>query len=272
MELANGATLMSIMSGVISPTSGEIWMEGEAITGKMDVLRANLGFCPQHNILFDQLTVREHIIFFAMMKGFPEKDVEREVIRYVDRLGLLDKLHEQTSTLSGGMKRKVSLAIALCGGSTIVYCDEPTAGIDPMARRMIWDIMRHEKQNRTVLLSTHFMDEADVLADRVAILAGGTIKSYGSPLFLKNAYHTGYILHCEKGPNCNEDQVLALLTKYIPNIKPFNNVATELTFKLDSQHSTHYETIMRDLETHSASLGLLGMGISQSTLEEIFLL
>lgn len=271
----NGAgktTLMSIMSGVISPSGGYIYLEGKNITRKISSMQHFLGFCPQHNILFDQLTVREHIIFFALMKGFPLKDVEREVLRYVDRLGLADKIDAEARTLSGGMKRKVSLAVALCGGSQIVFCDEPTSGIDPMARRMIWDLLREEKKNRTILLSTHFMDEADVLADRVAILYDGRIRSYGSPLFLKNAYHTGYILHCEKGPRCDERQVLKLLQSHVPKIKTFNNVATELSYKLDAEHAEKYEVILRDLENNSKRLGLLGLGISQSTLEEIFLL
>lgn len=271
----NGAgktTLMSIMSGIISSTSGEMYLEGHNITKEVSKVQRYLGFCPQHNILFDQLTVREHIIFFALMKGFPLRDVEKEVIRYVDRLGLHDKIDAESNSLSGGMKRKVSLAVALCGGSQIVFCDEPTSGIDPMARRMIWDLLRQEKQNRTILLSTHFMDEADVLADRVAILSNGRIKSFGSPLFLKNAYHTGYILHCEKGPKCDEQKVVNLLKRHVKDISTFNNVATELSFKLNAEHASKYEVILRDLERHSQDLGLLGLGISQSTLEEIFLL
>lgn len=271
----NGAgktTLMSIMSGVFAPTSGYMYLNGQNITKDIGKVQHYLGFCPQSNILFDQLTVREHIIFFALMKGYPTKDVEKEVLRYVDRLGFRDKMDAEVSTLSGGMKRKVSLAVALCGGSQIVYCDEPTSGIDPMARRMIWDLLRQEKNNRTILLSTHFMDEADVLADRVAILSEGRIKSFGSPLFLKNAYHTGYILHCEKGPRCDENKVVRLLKTHVPNITTFNNVATELSFKLDAAYSSKYESILRDLENNMAKLGLLGLGISQSTLEEIFLL
>lgn len=271
----NGAgktTLMSILSGVISPTSGQIYFHGKNVTKKLNSLQANLGFCPQRNILFDQLTVREHIIFFALMKGHSTEEVDKEVMRYVDRLGLRPKINAESSTLSGGMKRKLSLAVALCGNSPLVFCDEPTSGIDPMARRMIWDLLREEKNNRTVLLSTHFMDEADVLSDRVAILADGRIKSYGSPLFLKNAYNTGYVLHCEKGPNCDEEKLLRLLRKHIPGLEVFSNVATELSFKLSAGHADRYEAMLKDLETNETSLGLLGLLISQSTLEEIFLL
>lgn len=268
---AGKSTLMAILSGIISPTYGSIRLSGHDITHNMLKMQNNLGMCPQTNILFDDLTVREHIIFFSLLKGSDITEVDAEVTNYVMRLGLLKKMNAESWTLSGGMKRKLSLAVALCGDSPIVFCDEPTSGIDPSSRRMIWDLLREEKNNRTILLSTHFMDEADVLADRVAILADGRIKSYGSPLFLKNAFHTGYIVSCEKGPKCDEEGVLKLIESHIPDIQPHHNVATELSFKLNEEHSHKYEGILLDLENNAKRLGILALGISQSTLEEIFL-
>lgn len=268
---AGKSTLMSILSGIITPTSGWILLNEKDVTNKIMKIQNSLGFCPQTNILFDDLTVREHIVFFSLMKGSDINEVEHEVLDYVSRLGLQLKIHEESRTLSGGMKRKLSLAVALCGDSPIVFCDEPTSGIDPASRRMIWDLLREEKNNRTVLLSTHFMDEADVLADRVAILADGKIKSYGSPLFLKNAFHTGYIVTCEKGRNFNEDGVVKVIAAHIPDIQPHHNVATEFSFKLNEEHANAYENILVDLERNASRLGILALGITQSTLEEIFL-
>eukprot|EP00061_Rhincodon_typus_P010132 g34184.t1 len=112
----------------------------------------------------------------------------------IEDLELSNKRHSLVQTLSGGMKRKLSVAIAFVGGSKAVILDEPTAGVDPYARRAIWDLILKYKQGRTILLSTHYMDEADLLGDRIAIISHGKLKCCGSPLFLKSTYGDGYKL------------------------------------------------------------------------------
>ena len=105
-------------------------------------------------------------------------------------LNLADKTETQAQYLSGGMKRKLSVGIALIGNSPVVILDEPTSGMDPEARRQIWDILQKERRNKTMLLTTHFMDEADYLGDRIAIMAKGKLVCSGSSLFLKKRYGT----------------------------------------------------------------------------------
>lgn len=196
----NGAgktTTMSMLTGMFPPTSGTALVNGSDIRTNIEGVRQSIGLCPQHNILFDDLTVREHIIFFSKLKGLTNAEADIEVKKYVDMLGLEDKMNAKSETLSGGMKRKLSVGVALCGGSRVVLCDEPTSGIDPAARRSMWDLLLLEKKNRTIVLSTHFMDEADVLGDRVAIMHSGQLKCYGSSLYLKNAFGSGYELVSE---------------------------------------------------------------------------
>lgn len=126
----NGAgktTTMSMLTGMIPPTSGTALINGRDIRTDLDGVRDSLGLCPQHNILFDELTVKEHIIFFSRLKGLNKKEVNAEVDKYVDLIELRDKINAQSKTLSGGMKRKLSVAISLCGGSKVVLCDEPTS-------------------------------------------------------------------------------------------------------------------------------------------------
>ena len=94
------------------------------------------------------------------------------------------------------MKRKLSVAVALCGGSKVVLCDEPTSGMDPSARRALWDVLQEEKKGRTILLSTHFMDEADILGDRIAIMSDGELKCCGTSFYLKKKFGVGYHLVC----------------------------------------------------------------------------
>ncbi len=172
----NGAgktTTFAMLTGLFPPTSGTAIIDGKDIRYDMDAVRNSLGICPQHNVLFDELTVKEHIIFFSRLKGLNNAEIEEEISEYVDLLELGPKKNSQSKTLSGGMKRKLSVGIALCGRSKVVLLDEPTSGMDPSARRALWDILIKEKKNRTILLSTHFMDEAEILGDRIAILAEG---------------------------------------------------------------------------------------------------
>lgn len=193
----NGAgktTTMSMLTGMFPPTSGTAVVNGSDIRSDIAGVRQSIGLCPQHNILFDDLTVREHIIFFSKLKGLTDAEADMEVLKFVEILELQPKIDAQSKTLSGGMKRKLSVGVALCGGSKVVLCDEPTSGMDPAARRALWDLLQQEKRGRTICLSTHFMDEADVLGDRIAILHGGELKCYGSSFFLKNVFGAGYEL------------------------------------------------------------------------------
>lgn len=152
---------MSMLTGMMVPTSGTAIINGKDMRLEIDGVRASLGLCPQHNILFDELTVREHIIFFSQLKGLDSTDVKKEVEKYVSLIDLMPKINSLSKTLSGGMKRKLCVCIALCGRSKVVLLDEPTSGMDPASRRALWDVLREEKRGRTVLLSTHFMDEGN---------------------------------------------------------------------------------------------------------------
>uniref|UniRef100_A0A4W3GDQ8 ATP-binding cassette sub-family A member 1-like n=1 Tax=Callorhinchus milii TaxID=7868 RepID=A0A4W3GDQ8_CALMI len=140
------------------------------------------------------LTVEEHIWFYGRLKGLTEEEVNEEMRQIVIDVGLPHKRTELTKNLSGGMQRKLSVAIAFVGGSKVVILDEPTAGVDPFSRRGIWELLLKYKPGRTIILSTHYMDEADLLGDRIAIISHGKLCCCGSSLFLKNQLGTGYYL------------------------------------------------------------------------------
>ncbi|XP_055533387.1 phospholipid-transporting ATPase ABCA3-like [Wyeomyia smithii] len=270
----NGAgktTTMSMLTGVFSPTSGTALIDGCDIRRNIDGARRSLGLCPQHNVLFNELTVAEHIKFFARLKGVHPKEIPNEIQHYVNILELKDKTHAESHTLSGGMKRKLAVGVALCGGSKVVVCDEPTSGMDPAARRALWDLLIQEKKGRTILLSTHFMDEADILGDRIAIMADGELKAAGSSFFLKKKFGVGYRLICVKQNECIPGHVTELIQRYLPSVEIDTDLGTELSYVLGENQTNVFHSLLKDLEENAERLNVSSYGISLTTLEEVFL-
>ena len=166
---------MNVLTGMLSASGGSAIINGYDIENEMSSIRQSLGLCPQHNMLFSDLTVHEHLVFFSMLKGTSMKDAKLQAHEYIEQLDFIVKTNAKADTLSGGMKRKLHLGIALVGDSKVVMLDEPTSGMDPEARRYMWDLLIGLKKNRTILLTTHFMEEADVLGDRVVIMSHGKV-------------------------------------------------------------------------------------------------
>ncbi|XP_070068185.1 phospholipid-transporting ATPase ABCA3-like [Drosophila takahashii] len=270
----NGAgktTTISMLTGMIPPTSGAAIINGYDITTHTEEARMSMGICPQHNVLFDGMSVSNHIRFFSRIKGLRGEEVEAEVAKYLKMIQLEDKANVPASKLSGGMKRKLSVCCALCGGTKVVLCDEPSSGMDPAARRQLWDLLQKEKVGRTLLLTTHFMDEADVLGDRIAIMCDGKLQCLGSTFFLKKQYGSGYRLICVKDDDCRTNKVTALLNRYIPGLQPVLDIGAELSYQLPDRYSPKFEEMFNELEERSDDLHLNGYGVSITSLEEVFM-
>ena len=205
----NGAgktTTISMLTGLLTPSSGECEVFGQDLFNDMDKVRQNLGVCPQHDILFDLLTPEEHLDIFCDFKGFDGKLKKAEIAKMIKDVDLVGGKDTIAKNLSGGNRRKLSVAIALIGGSKFVLLDEPTAGMDLSARRRLWNMLKNYKTNRIIILTTHYMDEADILGDRIGIMSGGELMCLGSSLFLKNRFGVGYNLTMVK--NHKEDNNL----------------------------------------------------------------
>uniref|UniRef100_A0A8D3C9F8 ATP-binding cassette, sub-family A (ABC1), member 4b n=1 Tax=Scophthalmus maximus TaxID=52904 RepID=A0A8D3C9F8_SCOMX len=265
----------------------------------MDVIRSSMGMCPQHNILFKYLTVEEHILFYSLLKGRTQAEAEKEVEDMLVDLGLPHKRDDEAQNLSGGMQRKLSVAMAFVGGSKVVILDEPTSGVDPYSRRSIWDLLLKYRSGRTVILSTHHMDEADLLSDRIAILSKGQLHCCGSPLFLKNCFGVGFYLtlvrrmkdlrkkevrlseHQSQNQSQHQDRVLdgdidnitGLIHHHVPDAKLIEMIGQELTYLLPNKGFKHraYASLFRELEDTLTDMGLSSFGISDTSLEEIFI-
>ncbi|XP_071820131.1 ATP-binding cassette sub-family A member 2-like isoform X3 [Apostichopus japonicus] len=291
----NGAgktTTMSVLTGLFPPTSGTAKIYDKDIRTDMLQIRKSLGMCPQHNALFDGLTVEEHMQFYGLLKGLPKAEIKSLTDSLIQDIGLRSKRHKRVECLSGGMQRKLSVAVAFVGGSKTVILDEPTAGVDPFSRRAIWDLLLKYKEGRTILLSTHHMDEADVLGDRIAIISHGQLKCVGSSLFLKTTYGSGYKLTVVKKPlagfssgtstgslnssfhsNCDARQVTRLIQRHVPKSAMVNETPQELTYSLpyEAVRQGQFPKLFAGLKEKRSSLDVLGFGLMDSTLEDVFL-
>uniref|UniRef100_A0A8C3MYN4 Uncharacterized protein n=1 Tax=Geospiza parvula TaxID=87175 RepID=A0A8C3MYN4_GEOPR len=270
----NGAgktTTLSMLTGLHSPTGGQAYINGYEISQDMVLIRRSLGLCPQHDVLFDNMTVEEHLHFYAGLKGYPASKCPEEISHILRILGLEDKRRSLSKALSGGMKRKLSIGIALIGDSKVVMLDEPTSGMDPASRRATWDLLQQQRSNRTILLTTHFMDEADLLGDRIAIMAKGELQCCGSSLFLKRKYGAGYHMVMVKEPYCNLGEISRLICQYVPNATMESNAGAELSFILPKESTHRFEALFTELEQRREELGIASYGASVTTMEEVFL-
>ena len=204
----------------------------------MGEARKMMGVCPQHDVLFDLLTPEEHLEIFYEFKGADKTNRKKEIDQLLTDIGVADKKNNYAYQLSGGNKRKLSVAIALCGNSKFVLLDEPSSGLDIQARRQLWEMLRQYRRNRIILLTTHYMDEADILGDRIGIMTGGKMTALGSSMFLKNRFGMGYVMTLVKSsPALNKKVVPYLRQKLGPEIMKLSEIQGEMTIQIPRDYT-----------------------------------
>jgi ATP-binding cassette, subfamily A (ABC1), member 3 len=292
----NGAgktTTISMLTGALAPTEGYARVAGKDIRVDMDEIRRDIGICLQHDCLFPQLTVREHLQFFSRLKGlytqYSKKEAEDHIDQVLHDVALMEKRNTFSRNLSGGMKRKLSVAIAFCGNSQVVLLDEPTSGMDPFSRRFTWNVIRQYRQDRVIILTTHFMDEADILGDRIAIMAEGQLRCCGSSLFLKKTYGVGYQLTIEKYTNSDniknadgtqhvmkstdrDDLLMGIVKDAVPEANLLSNVGSEMSYQLPLGAAPRFAQMFEGLDDQVEKKHITTYGVGITTLDEVFLL
>lgn len=357
----NGAgktTSLSIIMGMVKSSAGSVVVNGHLMPGSdaaggrnvdmrtLTEVQKQMGVCPQHDVLFETLSAWETVQLYATIKGVKvlgrtnagsaggssngSQSSQQLLDEYLDHLlddvYLKEKKHERVSTFSGGMKRKLSVALAFLGDPKVVLLDEPTTGMDVFTRKQVWQLMQDSKAGRAILLTTHSMEEADALGDRIAILSDGQLQTMGSSLFLKNRFGLGYRLSLEKRRvmltdqrnaqqkqshrNNNEiqaasyldddhhevntilfdeERTTAIVQQHFPDATIDVNTATDITYVLpttgtaEQRNGRSAQEYIQDkkaalpglfahLDSEIAAnrLGVKSVGLSLTTLEEVF--
>ncbi|KAJ8958664.1 hypothetical protein NQ318_016389 [Aromia moschata] len=172
------------------------------------------------------------------------------------------------------MKRKLCLGMAIIGGSTVLILDEPTSGMDPESRRELWDVLLSWRRQKTILITTHFMEEADALGDRIAIMANGKIQRYGTPMELKKIYDTGYHLSLVIKNDMKENETNLIkntIRDYLPNAQFKDLNGKNMVFVLPFEHNAKFSALLAYLEENKSHLNIDNVSISVTTLEDVFL-
>jgi ABC-2 type transport system ATP-binding protein len=224
----NGAgktTTIGVLTTRVLPSGGRALIDGIDVRQNPVAVKRRIGVCPQVNNLDRSLTGRENLVFHAEYFGIPKRVREERAQELLDRFQLAERADEKPTVYSGGMAQRLKIARALMHDPAILFLDEPTTGLDPQARRAIWDLLRElNSKGQTIFLTTHYMDEADQLCQRIAIMDKGKVLQMGTPAALKSEVPGGYLieLHVQ-----NADGSVGSLVSALPKLPGVVEVKTQ---------------------------------------------
>jgi lipooligosaccharide transport system ATP-binding protein len=202
---AGKSSTMRMLGCVSPPSGGELSILGLDPVTDGSAIRARLGVVPQEDTLDVELTVRENLLIYGRYFGLPRQLIKERTERLLDFVQLTDRAKDQVEPLSGGMRRRLTIARSLINEPDILLLDEPTTGLDPQARHVVWDrLFRLKQQGVTLILTTHYMDEAEQLCDRLVVMDHGKIAAEGSPRELIASYSTPEVLELRFDPSSHE--------------------------------------------------------------------
>ena len=281
----NGAgktTLISILTGIYGASGGEIIYKGVNVLkgNNMDFFRQKIGICPQYDILYDDLTVREHLEMFSVFKGVKPIHVSEEIDKILSDLKMKNIENSLTKNLSAGQRKKLSIAVALIGGSEIIFLDEPSSGIDITSRRNLWEILRHLTKGKIIILTTHYMEEASILGKKIGIISSGRMKCIGSPLFLIEKYGKYMTLTISKDENADNNKIIDFISTLAENVE-IEILSEELIFKIPFKEENAIENklikkinlqdFFAKFDDALENLNIKSYSVSMPTLEDVFL-
>jgi ABC-2 type transport system ATP-binding protein len=212
----NGAgktTTIKMLCCLLRLSGGTATLMGHDIERDPLAVKRVIGVSPQETAVAERLSARENLVLMGRIHGRPKEEVERRSDELLELVGLTARANEQVKTFSGGMKRRLSIAMALVSDPQVLFLDEPTLGLDPQARRKVWEYVAELKGNTTILLTTHYLEEADSLADRIAVVDGGRVVALGTPEELKAGVTASQVM-VVRARNLTPEVVAGLRARY----------------------------------------------------------
>jgi lipooligosaccharide transport system ATP-binding protein len=259
---AGKSSTMRMIGCVSPPTAGELSIFGRDPVAYGAAIRARLGVVPQEDTLDVDLTVRENLLIYGRYFGLPRDVISKRTARLLDFVQLADRAEDQVEPLSGGMKRRLTIARSLINEPEILLLDEPTTGLDPQARHVVWDrLFRLKQQGVTLVLTTHYMDEAEQLCDRLVVMDAGQIAAEGSPRELIRRYSTPEVLELRFDPAEHEQAADKLADAPADRIEVLADRV--LLYVPNGERALAF--------VRSAGLDPLTSLVRRSTLEDVFL-
>jgi lipooligosaccharide transport system ATP-binding protein len=258
---AGKSSTMRMIAAVSPPTGGELSILGMDPATQGPAIRARLGVCPQEDSLDTELNVRENLIVYGRYFGIPKAEVAARADELLAFVSLTEKAKAKVEDLSGGMKRRLTIARSLVNRPDLLLLDEPTTGLDPQARHVLWDqLFRLKRQGVTLVLTTHYMDEAEQLCDRLVVMDGGEIAAEGSPLELIRAHSTREVAELRFGVGEHED-----LAAKVEDLAERVEVLPDriLLYTHDGEEAL--------AKVHERGLQPVAVLVRRSTLEDVFL-
>ncbi|XP_015425970.1 PREDICTED: ATP-binding cassette sub-family A member 6 [Myotis davidii] len=268
---AGKSSLLNILNGLSVATEGSVTIYNKNLSEMQDLeeIRKITGVCPQSNVHFDILTVKENLRLFAKIKGIQPQEVDQEVQRILLELDIQNIQDTPAQHLREAQKRKLTFGIAILGDPKVLLLDEPTAGLDPFSRQQVWSFLKERKAGHVILLSTSFMDEADILADRKVIMSNGRLKCAGSSGFLKRKWGLGYHLSLYRNEICDPERVTSFINHHVPDAKLKTESKEKLVYTLPVERTDKFPDLFSDLDKGSVQ-GVVSYNIAVSTLNEVF--
>ena len=273
----NGAgktTLLHIIAGLYSASSGNVILEGCDSQKNRHEYHQKIGFCPQHDIFWKNLTLRQHLRFFEMLRGTESSRIEENIRNTLESVRLMQYADQMAAQISGGERRRLSLAMALSGESRVILLDEPTTGLDPKVRRIVWDIIGECRKGRLCILTTHSLEEAELLSDNITIMAHGRLKCLGTPGHLKRKFGGSIFVGFENENGRFQDAVQGIReccpegTSVSVVSEGLNSISGKMRFSGDKKQGL---ILMRALVDRKSSFGIKNFGITQSSLDDVFM-
>ncbi|KAM5570710.1 ABC transporter A family member 7 [Rosa sericea] len=268
---AGKTSFIEMMIGLAKPTTGTAYVQGLDLVTQMNEIYSCIGVCPQHDLLWATLTGREHLLFYGRLKNLKGSDLTKAVEDSLKSLNLFNGgvADKRAGQYSGGMKRRLSVAISLIGNPIAVYMDEPSTGLDPASRNTLWNVVKLAKQGRVIILTTHSMEEAEFLCDRIGIFVDGRLQCIGNPKELKGRYGGSYVFTITTD-SCHDQEVESLVQRLAPNANRVYHLAGTQKFEFPKSE-VRIADVFQTVEHVKKMFTVYAWGLADTTLEDVFI-